>query len=104
MDARAAHQACHPFAADLQPQAHPQLGVHARCPVGAPGVLMDLHDQPGQLPILELACGWRATDRLVVGRRCDLENPAGHRDGEPVHGQLLDQPDHCFGRTFSRAK
>ena len=65
---------------------------------------MDLHDEPGQVPVFDLPGGGLTFDGLVVGGRRHFQDPAGHRDGEPVRGQFLDQPDHCFGRMFSRAK
>jgi hypothetical protein len=34
----------------------------------------------------------------------DTKNPAGHRDADAVGGELTDQPEPYFGRTFSRAK
>ncbi len=41
---------------------------------------------------------------LVVARGRDIQDPARHRDGEPVGGKLTNEPEACFGRTFSRAK
>ena len=91
-------------AADPHPQAHPQLGVDPRRAVGSARVGMDLHDQPGQFAILEFTRGWLALDRLVADRSGDLEDPAGHRDREPVRGQFLGRPDRCFvgGRSPTR--
>jgi len=33
-----------------------------------------------------------------------VEHPARHRNVEPISGDLLDEPQSYFGRTFSRAK
>lgn len=35
VDPGLAHQPRHPFAPDPQAQAHPQFGMHPRCPLGA---------------------------------------------------------------------
>jgi hypothetical protein len=42
--------------------------------------------------------------RRVRGRAGYAEQPAGHRDVDPVVGEFVDQPERYFGRTFSLAK
>ena len=78
--------------------------MHPGCAVGAAGIGVNLHDRLGQRCILDGSRRRRTLDRLIEGRGRDLEHPAGHRDREPGLSKLLDQPDHGFGRMFSRAK
>lgn len=46
----------------------------------------------------------RLTPSNASMRRTMSIKPAGHRDGDTVCGELLDQPEPYFGSTFSRAK
>jgi hypothetical protein len=98
------HQPGDPFAPtpDAQPQA--QLGVHPRGAVGATGLFVHRGDGRGQLGVRYGPDRRLPADGLVVGRTRQVQHPAGHRDRKVVGGQLLDQRDHCFGRTFSLAK
>ena len=80
------HQGCHAFTANAKPQAHAQLRVNPGSPIRATGILVDLHDQPGQLLILNCPSRGLALDRLVIRRRGHLQDPAGHRHREPLGG------------------
>ena len=99
-----AHQPRHPFAAGPNPATQPQLGMNARCAVGAARGPMHLADLISQHRVIDIASRRPATEPLVVARPRNLEHPAGHRDIDTVSGKLLDQPEPYFGRTFSRAK
>ena len=93
-----------PLAAHPHPEPEPELGVHPRRPVGAAGVTVDVHDRVGQIGVLKVPPRRCPVPPLIEPRPRDLEDPAGHRDVEPVAGKLLDQPEPYFGSTFSRAK
>ena len=57
-----------------------------------------------QLRVIAVTGAGRPAAPFVKARGRDLQDPAGHRDREPVGGKLLDQPEPYFGRMFSRAK
>lgn len=65
---------------------------------------MDISDAVGQHRIHVISVGRWAVSPLVEPGPRHLEDPAGHRDGKPVYGQFVDQPEPYFGRMFSRAK
>ena len=44
--------------------------------------------------LLQLGVGDRTLEPAVVGLTRDLEHPARHRNGDPVHGQLADERVH----------
>lgn len=65
---------------------------------------MDVGDGLDQVRVGDRAVtGW-AVAPLVEPGRGYAQDPAGHRDGDPVSGHFMDQPEHYFGRTFSLAK
>ena len=84
--------------------AHDQLGVDSSDPVGRSGRSMDLDDHIEQVGVLQVTVRGRSFGPLVVARRRDAQDPARHRDGEPVSGKLTNEPEPYFGSTFSRAK
>ncbi len=75
-------------------------------------VEVDLHarlrhhpgDRLAQLNVGDRASRGRPGQPLVVARARHPQHPAGHRDIDPVSGELTDQPEPYFGSTFSRAK
>ena len=93
-----AHQPGDPLAAaPARPRPEPQLGVHPRRAVGAPRLAW--------ISMIVSVSEASATSRaegggrpLVEARPRDPQDPAGHRDGDAVRGELLDQPEHYFGR------
>ncbi len=70
----------------------------------SPRCRVDVADLVSQIGVGDVAGRRAAAAPLVVARAGDVQNPAGHRDVEAVGGELLDQPEPYFGRTFSRAK
>jgi len=82
----------------------PELGVAAAHAVGGAGPVMDSAQPGDQVRVLEVTGRGGPVPPLVVARRGDLQDPAGHRDREPGLGELTDQPEPYFGSTFSRAK
>ena len=87
-----------------QAESETELGVDPRRAIGAARVAVDLRDRRDQLLVRDLAGRRRAAAPLVVAGPRHLKDPAGHRDGNPVGGELEDQPEPYFGSTFSRAK
>lgn len=85
------------------PGPYPQLGAGFRFATSATGVLVNVHDQPGQVPVSDLPRGRLTLSRLVIRRRSDVQHPAGH-DGETPGGWFTDQEGHFFGGMFSLAK
>ena len=81
-----------------------KFGVDARRAVDAAVSAMDLHDALDQLSILDSTSSRDIGRPLVVARAGHPQHPAGHRDVDPVGGELTDQPEPYFGSTFSRAK
>jgi hypothetical protein len=65
---------------------------------------MDAADRRRQLGIRDRPPGRRPCGPVVVAGGRDVQKPAGHRDGDTVRGELLDQPEPYFGSTFSLAK
>ena len=49
----------------------------------------------------QLGVGDRAREPAVVGLASELEDPARHRDGDPVGGQLADERVHHFPGRFA---
>ena len=99
-----AHQPRHASPADRQPLAQPQLGMNPARAVDTSSGRVDIDDRIEQVGVGDIAGRGRAAPPLVEPRSGHLQHPAGHRDVEPVSGELLDQPEPYFGRTFSRAK
>ncbi len=81
-----------------------QLGVNPANPVGLSGAGVDGDDGVGQLRVITVTRAGRPVAPFVEARGRHTQDPAGHRDGEPIGGQFLDQPEPYFGRMFSRAK
>ena len=99
---RAAHQPCDPFAGGRQPQSEAELGMHPWCSVGVAGVRVDLEDQRCEPRVLDRSRrGW-ARYGVVERRAWQTQHPAGHRDGEPVRGELADQPRAHWEDVLSR--
>src|SRR5690348_5678784 len=99
-----AHKLGDALAIHLLAFAQHQLGVHPRPPVGAPRFGMYFADQLHQLPVACFPRRLRPPEPFIVAGRGYLQHPAGHRDGNTIGGELADQPECYFGRTFSRAK
>ena len=99
-----AHQPCDALLADVNAEPEPQLGEHPRGSIGAAGVAVNLPDRRRERLISDRPRRRRARRPLVVAGLRDLQEPAGHRDGDTVSGELLDQPEPYFGSTFSLAK
>lgn len=98
------HQPRDTLAGHVRAHPKPQFRMHARRPVGAARARVDLPDPGRQRIVGDLPRrGTSGTPAIEAGRG-DLRHPAGHRDGHPVNGELLDQPELYFGSTFSRAK
>jgi hypothetical protein len=88
----------------VQTGAEAELGVAAADPVGLPGPGMHLTQLVNQVRVAQVAGGGAAGAPLVVAGGGDLQDSAGHRHREPGGGQLTDQTEPYFGRTFFRAK
>ena len=99
-----AHQPCDALLPDVNTEPEPQLGQHPRGTIGAARLPMDSSDRGRERRVSDRARRRRPSDPFVVARGRHPEEPAGHRDGNPVRGELLDQPEPYFGSTFSRAK
>ena len=99
-----AHQPCDALLADMNTEPEPQLGQHPRRPVGSARVAVNLPNGHRERLVRDRARRWWPGRPLVVARRRDLQEPAGHRDRDSVGGKLLDQPEPYFGSTFSLAK
>ncbi|MDR7320792.1 hypothetical protein J2S44_001042 [Catenuloplanes niger] len=50
-----------------------------------------------QVRVIAVTCGDRVALPMVVGLLAEPQHPAGHRDGDPVDGQVIDQRVHHFG-------
>jgi hypothetical protein len=71
-------------------------------PVAELGIVaMGVEDRVRQLRLVPLGVADRAGEPPVVGLTGDLEDPARHRDGDPVAGQLTDEWVHHFPRRFA---
>ncbi len=104
MQAGVAHQPLDASVADLHALSENELGVDASVAVGAVRGGVDLTDRLHQMGLFPRAIARRPRAPFVVARRRDVQDPAGHRDGDPVSGEFLDHRVDHFGRTFSRAK
>ncbi len=104
LQAGGAHQPLDTAVADLDATTHGELGMHTAVAVGAVGSGVHVVDRVHEVGLLEITVAGLAAQPFVVPRRRDLQHPAGHRDGNPVRGKLLDYREHYFGSTFSRAK
>ena len=98
------HQTSDPASPDLVRAAHHQLGMNPAHTVGRPRSRVDLDDRVQQVRVLDIARRRRTFEPLVVSRRRHAQDPARHRDGEPVSSKLTNEPEPYFGSTFSRAK
>ena len=99
-----AHQSGDPLLADPVSSAELEFGVDPWRPIGGPGGGVDVSDLVEEEGVGPVPVRRRPRQPVVVAGAGDLENPAGHRDVDAVTAQLVDQPEHYFGRTFSRAK
>jgi hypothetical protein len=104
LQAGLAHQPGDPLAVHRLAQAQHELGVDPRPPVSAAGFLVDSRDQLFQLLIADRPGRLRPPAPLVVTGCGNVQDPAGHRDGDSAVGEFSDQPESYFGRTLSRAK
>jgi hypothetical protein len=69
----------------------PELGI----------VAVRVEDRVRQVRLVELGVGDRAGQPPVVGLAGDHEDPARHRDGDPVGGELTDERVHHFPGRFA---
>jgi hypothetical protein len=72
--------------------------VHPRCSVDAPGSHVDLDDRGNQRRVSHRSSRRRSGPPLVEAGAGDTKNPARHRDGDAVGGELTDQPEPHLGR------
>jgi hypothetical protein len=85
------HQPGDPFAADVDVQAQPQLGVHAWRAVGAPAVGMDLADLFTEIGVVHGPLRRRTRRPGVVAGTCHTQHATA--SGDLVVWPLrLDQP------------
>jgi hypothetical protein len=54
--------------------------------------------EPG---LVEFSVGERLAEPPAVLLATELEDPAGHRDGDAVNGQFTDEPERQFGEMFA---
>lgn len=99
-----AHESGDPLLADVDTEPEPQLGQHSRGAISAPRVAVNLPDRRRQRLVRDRPQRWRTRCPLVVAGLRDVQEPAGHRNRNPVSGELLDQPEPYFWSTFSLAK
>ena len=64
-------------------------------------VTMGVEHGIGQVRLLEVPVGDRVGEPAVVGLAGELEDPARHRHGDPVGGQLADERVHHFPGRFA---
>ena len=62
---------------------------------------MGVEDGVGQVGLVEFAGADRGGEPAVVGLAGELEDPARHRDGDPVDGELTDERVHHFPGRFA---
>lgn len=99
-----AHEAGDSLPADMNAEPEPQLGLDPRRTVGASRVAVNLSDRRRQRLVRVHARRRRSAPPVVEAGGRDVQEPAGHRDGNTLRGELLDQPEPHFGGTFSLAK
>ena len=64
-------------------------------PVAELGIVaVGVEDRVRQVRLVELGVGDRVGEPPVVGLASDPEDPARHRDGDPVAGELTDERVH----------
>jgi hypothetical protein len=66
-------------------------------------VVVDVDRGVDEVGVVPVALADRVRAPLVEGLLGEPEHPTGHRDRDPVGGQVCDQREHHFGRV-SRAK
>ncbi len=98
-----AHQPLYPAPAHAQPPPEGQFGVHPSCAISAAGRPVHVDDHIEQVRVVDVA-GRRWTRDPVVARAGHLQYPARHRGRQALRGELADEPEPYFGRTFSLAK
>lgn len=98
------HQPGDAFAADVDAEPESQLDQHAWRPIRLSQVGVDAADRGRQRRIGDRSRGRPPGHPVVVTGGRDLQEPTGHRDGDTVRGELLDQPEPYFGSTFFLAK
>jgi hypothetical protein len=69
----------------------PELGI----------IAMRVEDRVREVGLLELGVGDRFFEPPVELLATQLEDPARHRDGDPVDGQLTDEREHHFPGRFA---
>lgn len=80
------HQPGDALAADVNAEPEAQLGEHARSAISLAGVGVDASDRRRQRRIRDRSRRrWPVHPLVVTGGR-DVQEPAGHRDGDPVRG------------------
>src|SRR5690606_33454224 len=99
-----AHQPRHALASDSHPSPKAQFRMDPGSAIGATRLEVNLPDR-GRQRLIRYCPRRRdtVTPGVVAGPR-NLKHPARHRDGEAIGGELVDEPEAYFGRTFSRAK
>jgi hypothetical protein len=85
--------------------AHLEAGVSdlvGEEPIAELGIVtMRIEDGVGQKGLVPFAFRDRARKPPVIGLASDLEDPARHRDGDPVSGQFKDERVDHFGGRFA---
>jgi hypothetical protein len=77
-------------------------GLVGEEPVAELGVVaVGVEQHVGQVRGVELGVADRAGEPPVVGLAGELEDPARHRDGDPVGGKLADERVHHFPGRFA---
>lgn len=67
-------------------------GLIRQVPVAELGVVaMGVEQRVGQVRLGQVGVGDRGGEPAVLGLAGELEDPARHRDGDPVGGQLTDE-------------
>ena len=62
---------------------------------------MGVEDRVREPCFVELAVGEGLVEPAVVLLATEVEDPARHRDGDPVGGQLADEREHHFPGRFA---
>ncbi len=71
-------------------------------PVAELGIItMRVEDRVREIHLVELCVGDRVHEPPVIGLTGDVEDPARHRDGDPVTGKLTDERVHHFPGRFA---
>jgi hypothetical protein len=70
---------------------------------------MRIEEGVGAIRLRQLCIGNRVPDPAIVGLAGELENPARHRDGNPISGELLHErvepfPGRCACDRYAVAR